>query len=96
MSDNPTELRLRGIRFNLLAKNLVSGVAVLLTPGLIFLVSLVVLFRLLRRVGGSTQGALSVNLTVVVGVLIVVVAAGAAGAWLLIRFISRSITDAAS
>lgn len=96
MSDNPTELRLRGIRFNLLAKNLVSGVAVLLTPGLIFLVSLVVLFRLLRRVGSSTQGALSVNLTVVVGVLIVVVAAGAAGAWLLIRFISRSITDAAS
>ena len=96
MSDNPTELRLRGIRFNLLAKNLVSGVAVLLTPGLIFLVSLVVLFRLLRRFGSSTQGALSVNLTVVVGVLIVVVAAGAAGAWLLIRFISRSITDAAS
>lgn len=96
MSDNPTELRLRGIRFNLLAKNLVSGVAVLLTPGLIFLVSLVVLFCLLRRVGSSTQGALSVNLTVVVGVLIVVVAAGAAGAWLLIRFISRSITDAAS
>ena len=96
MSDNPTELRLRGIRFNLLAKNLVSGVAVLLTPGLIFLVSLVVLFRLLRRVGGSAQGTLSVNLTVVVGVLIVVVAAGAAGAWLLIRFISRSITDAAS
>lgn len=96
MSDNPTELRLRGIRFNLLAKNLVSGVAVLLTPGLIFLVSLVVLFRLLRRVGSSTQGALSVNLTVVVGVLIVVVAAGATGAWLLIRFISRSITDAAS
>ena len=96
MSDNPTELRLRGIRFNLLAKNLVSGVAVLLTPGLIFLVSLVVLFRLLRRAGSSTQGELSVNLTVVVGVLIVVVAAGAAGAWLLIRFISRSITDAAS
>lgn len=96
MSDNPTELRLRGIRFNLLAKNLVSWVAVLLTPGLIFLVSLVVLFRLLRRVGSSTQGALSVNLTVVVGVLIVVVAAGAAGAWLRIRFISRSITDAAS
>lgn len=79
-----------------MAKNLVSGVAVLLTPGLIFLVSLVVLFRLLRRVGSSTQGELSVNLTVVVGVLIVVVAAGAAGAWLLIRFISRSITDAAS
>lgn len=96
MSDNPTELRLRGIRFNLLVKNLVSGVAVLLTPGLIFLVSLVVLFRLLRRAGSSTQGELSVNLTVVVGVLIVVVAAGAAGAWLLIRFISRSITDAAS
>lgn len=96
MSDNPTELRLRGIRFNLLAKNLVSWVAVLLTPGLIFLVSLVVLFRLLRRVGSSTQGALSVNLTVVVGVLIVVVAAGAAGAWLRIRFISRSITAAAS
>ena len=96
MSDNPTELRLRGIRFNLLAKNLVSGVAVLLTPGLIFLVSLVVLFRLLRRVDSSNQGALSVNLTVVVGVLIVVVAAGVAGAWLLIRFISRSITDAAS
>lgn len=96
MSDNPTELRLRGIRFNLLVKNLVSGVAVLLTPGLIFLVSLVVLFRLLRRAGSSTQGELSVNLTVVVGVLIVVVAAGAAGAWLLIRFISRSITDAAN
>lgn len=96
MSNNPNELRLRGIRFNLLAKNLVSGVAVLLTPGLIFLVSLVVLLRLLGRVASSSQGALSVNLLVVVGALIVVGMAGAAGAWVLIRFISRSITDTAS
>lgn len=96
MSDNPNELRLRGIRFNLLAKNLVSGIAVLLTPGLIFLVSLVVLLRLLGRVASSSQGALSVNLPVVVGALIVVGVAGAAGALALIRFISRSITDAAS
>lgn len=96
MSDHPTELRLRGIRFNLLAKNLVSGVAVLLAPGLIFLVSLVVLFRLLLRVGNHSQGALSVNLPPVISALVIVGALGAAGAWVLIRFISRSITDTAS
>lgn len=96
MSDTQTELRLRGIRFNLLAKNLISGVAVLLTPGLIFLVSLVVLFRLLGRVNASSQDTLSVNMPMVVGVLVVVGVAGAAGAWAIIRFISRSITDAAN
>lgn len=96
MSDTQTELRLRGIRFNLLAKNLISGVAVLLTPGLIFLVSLVVLFRLLGRVSSSSHGALNVNLPVVVGVLVVVGVTGAVGAWAIIRFIARSITDAAN
>lgn len=96
MSDTQTELRLRGIRFNLLAKNLISGVAVLLTPGLIFFVSLVVLFRLLGRVSSSSHGALSVNLPVVVGVLVVVGVTGAVGAWAIIRFIARSITDAAN
>lgn len=96
MSDTQTELRLRGIRFNLLAKNLISGVAVLLTPGLIFLVSLVVLFRLLGRVSSSSHGTLSVNMPVVVGVLVVVGVTGAVGAWAIIRFIARSITDAAN
>ena len=42
MSQHQEGLRLRNLRFNLLVKNLASGVGVLLTPGLLFLISLYV------------------------------------------------------
>ncbi|MCI6585308.1 MAG: methyl-accepting chemotaxis protein [Mobiluncus sp.] len=90
--DSP--LRLRNLRFNLLAKNIVSGIGVLLTPGLVFLVSLVVLLQLYFR--ADSGGKLLINWPFIFGGLLVVSALGGLAAWWLIRFISRSVTEAAA
>lgn len=92
--DSP-QLRLRGIRFSLFSKNLASGVGVLLTPGLVFLISLVVLLRLMWQLDNSAGQDISINWPVILVVLVVVSGVSGLAAWKLITFISRSITDAA-
>lgn len=94
MSNTSGKLRLNNLRFNLLAKNLVSGVGVLLTPGLVFLVSLAVLWSLYSRVDRGTT--LDVNWTAVILSLVAAVVVGGVTSWWLIRFISHSITAAAA
>lgn len=100
MPSNRDELRWPAIRFNLLAKNIVSGVAVLLTPGLIFLVSLIALGRLYFRVEndptkGNTSQSLHINWLAVGPALLLATVFGAGLTWFTIRFISRSITVSA-
>lgn len=94
MAKTNEELRLHNLRFNLLAKNLVSGVAVLLTPGLIFLVSLAVLWSLYSRV--DAKSSLEINWVGVTLGLLVALVVGGLVSWGVIRFISRSVTSAAA
>lgn len=93
MRNSRDGLRLHKLRFNLLAKNLVSGIGVLFTPGLVFLVSLVVLLSLYFRVDAGVS--LEINWWGVILGLVVAVSLGTVTSWWLIRFISRSITAAA-
>ena len=74
MSQHQEGLRLRNLRFNLLVKNLASGVGVLLTPGLLFLISLYVLLRLYLSLDQNTQ--ISINWTPIVISLLVAMLVG--------------------
>lgn len=89
MGKGNATLKLRGIRFNLLAKNLASGVAVLLTPGLIFLVSMTVLLRLYFQVENGSK--VQVAWVPIIAALVLALIVGGVCAWLLVRFISRTV-----
>lgn len=93
MSQHQEGLRLRNLRFNLLVKNLASGVGVLLTPGLLFLISLYVLLRLYLSLDQNTQ--ISINWTPIVISLLVAMLVGGFIAAKLTQFIANSITEPA-
>lgn len=93
MSQHQEGLRLRNLRFNLLVKNLASGVGVLLTPGLLFLISLYVLLRLYLSLDQNTQ--ISINWTPIVISLLVAMLVGGFVAAKLTQFIANSITEPA-
>ena len=93
MSQHQEGLRLRNLRFNLLVKNLASGVGVLLTPGLLFLISLYVLLRLYLSLDQNTQ--ISINWTSIVISLLVAMLVGGFIAAKLTQFIANSITEPA-
>lgn len=93
MSKHQEGLRLRNLRFNLLVKNLASGVGVLLTPGLLFLISLYVLLRLYLSLDQNTQ--ISINWTPIVISLLVAMLVGGFIAAKLTQFIANSITEPA-
>ena len=93
MSQHQEGLRLRNLRFNLLVKNLASGVGVLLTPGLLFLISLYVLLRLYLSLDQNTQ--ISINWTPIVIFLLVAMLVGGFVAAKLTQFIANSITEPA-
>ncbi len=93
MSQHQEGLRLRNLRFNLLVKNLASGVGVLLTPGLLFLISLYVLLRLYLSLDQNTQ--ISINWTPIVISLLVAMFVGGFVAAKLTQFIANSITEPA-
>ena len=93
MSQHQEGLRLRNLRFNLLVKNLASGVGVLLTPGLLFLISLYVLLRLYLSLDQNTQ--ISINWTPIVISLLVAMLVGGFVAANLTQFIANSITEPA-
>ena len=93
MSQHQEGLRLRILRFNLLVKNLASGVGVLLTPGLLFLISLYVLLRLYLSLDQNTQ--ISINWTPIVISLLVAMLVGGFIAAKLTQFIANSITEPA-
>ena len=93
MCQHQEGLRLRNLRFNLLVKNLASGVGVLLTPGLLFLISLYVLLRLYLSLDQNTQ--ISINWTPIVISLLVAMLVGGFIAAKLTQFIANSITEPA-
>lgn len=78
------------LRFSLLVKNMVSGVAVLLTPGLVFLISVVALAGL--YFSSSSQTPLRIAWIPLIFSLAVALILGGFIAWKLIALVSRTIT----